>query len=162
MLPIPQQFASRLALASICFGAIIVYGSYANTIFHLAIRYASKPSLPLIHPQAQSENQLAIDYATGQGVALDRNKAVALIIQSAQHGYDEAQFRLGDVYYQGVPEQHINQDYRKAYIWFSLAAHNGYSKAASLRYEVSAYLSPAELMAAQTVISRLLEKQAQD
>jgi TPR repeat protein len=78
---------------------------------------------------------------------------------SAQHGFAEAQRMLGDIYYHGLPEQNYSQNYSQAYIWFALAAENGSAQAPLLRYETAAFLSPAELIAAQQEMAKYKAQQ---
>lgn len=141
-----QKFAYPLALGAIFFGVVVVYGSYTaavNDVFHRV-----KATHGVANHQAESEYQQAINFVTGNGVTQDRNRAIALLKASAEHGYREAQFMLGDIYYRGE----LLQDYSMAYFWFALAADNGHAKAPALRYEVSAHLSPAELIAVKQKI----------
>lgn len=156
MLQMLQQTGIKLVFISVSLGVCIVYGSYIAGIFDAA----TTPELLMDH-QAEPEYQLAMDYAVGRGVDINKSKAIEWMIQSAEHGFSEAQFMLGNAYYQGVIDQTINQNHNKAYVWYSLAAMNGYTKASALRYEISANLSPAELMAAKQEIARISMKRIQ-
>jgi len=146
MTPRPiQKLVTLLVLSSIVIAAFVVYGSYVATMLPVM-----KPPATLDNPQAGELYKQGMAYAAGQGVAPDANKALALITQSAEQGYGEAQFLLGNAYYHGL----LGQNYRKAYVWFSLAARHGNAKASALRYEVAANLSPAEMLAARKELAR--------
>lgn len=144
-----QLIVLRFALVSIGLGALVVYGSYI-----ISITADIKTPKALVDAQAEAEYHSALAYATGEGVEQNMHKAFELFALSAEHGFSEAQFILGSAYYQGIPAQNYNQDYSKAYIWFSRAANNGFARAPALRYEVAAFLSPAELMAARQEMER--------
>lgn len=137
-----------LVVISLC--TLVIYGSYLADI---ATAFKEPPPVA-VNVQAEQEYRQAIKYATGDGVVQNKQKAIDLLKQSAEHGFNEAQFLLADAYYRGE----LNQDYRQAYVWFTVATHNGQARAAALRYEVAAYLSPAELKAAQQEVQQLLAK----
>lgn len=145
----PQSWFFVPVMALICLGALVVYGSY---LANLSAGFTASP--PAADAGAVLEYQQAIKYATGDGVAPDRQKAIDLLTQSAEHGFSEAQILLADAYYHGE----LDQDYQKAYVWFAVATHNGLARAAALRYEVAAHLSPAELEAAQQEVEQRLAK----
>jgi hypothetical protein len=147
MMPWPlQKLIAFTVLSSIVIAVFVVYGSYVAAILPVM-----KQPAPLANPQAGELYKQGMAYATGQVVAHDANKALALVTQSAEQGYVDAQFLLGNAYYRGL----LGQNYGKAYVWFSLAARHGYPKASALRYEVAANLSPAELIAARKELARL-------
>lgn len=143
-----QSWMFSLAILAIGFAALIVYGSYLAEI-----KAAFRPTAQPVNSQAELEYQRALQFASGANTIQDRQKAIDLITLSAEHGFSEAQFLLGDAYYRGE----LGQDYRQAYIWFTVATNNGLAKAAPLRYEVAAYLSPAELRSAQQEVNRYLQ-----
>ncbi len=51
-------------------------------------------------------------------------KAIDWFTKSAKQGDARAQFNLGAIYKKGIG---LMQNYKKAYMWFDLAIHNGYS-----------------------------------
>ena len=71
---------------------------------------------------ADAQNNLAINYATGGGVPEDDAEAVRWFRLAAEQGHATAQYNLGNVYANGwgVPE-----DQAEAKRWFRLAAEQG-------------------------------------
>jgi TPR repeat protein len=71
-----------------------------------------------------------------------------------EQGESVAQYNLGLAYYYG---EGFPQNYKTAYIWFSLSAANAdedqHEKAADLRDEVAKKLTPAQLEQAQQIAS---------
>jgi uncharacterized protein len=65
-------------------------------------------------------------YARGGGVAQDDREAVKWFRLSAEQGFAEAQFSLGNHYENG---QGVAQDYREAAKWSRLAAQQGKAEA---------------------------------
>ncbi len=82
-------------------------------------------------------------------------EGVASLQARAEAGEAEAQFDLGLLYKQG---RGVTQDYKEAYIWYSLGAANGYSSAEAGRDEVAARLSPKAQREAQKEAKRRLQK----
>jgi TPR repeat protein len=145
-----RKTVSGLVGVIITLSAIGVYGSYVAEIMTLW-----SPTPHPVSQQAQEDYQLGIDSISGnQGVTPDISRALMLVTRSAGQGNPEAQFELGNIYYHGV----FGQDYRKAFIWFALAADSGYQKAAAFRYETGAFLSPAELLSAQQEMALLQDQ----
>ena len=65
-------------------------------------------------------------YANGQGVAQDYQQAFSWFQKSANQGYANAQYALGDLYFYG---QNVTQDYQQAIVWYQKAAVQGYDVA---------------------------------
>lgn len=90
----------------------------------------------------------------GQGVKKNRKTALELYRKAAEQGESVAQYNLGLAYYYG---EGFPQNYKTAYIWFSLSAANAdedqHEKAADLRDEVAKKLTPAQLEQAQQIAS---------
>lgn len=59
------------------------------------------------------------------------------------------------MYYKG---QGVTQDYKKAYVWFSIAAKNGYESAVKARDEASTKLTSTTLESAQSEAAALMKK----
>jgi hypothetical protein len=76
--------------------------------------------------------------------------------QSANKGYAAAQADLGRLYESG---RGVDQDYRQAYLWYSLAAARGDKTAARNRDLVSTRLSPAEIAEARKLALEWRPKQ---
>jgi hypothetical protein len=69
---------------------------------------------------------LATKYQTGKGKTQDLNKALILYHKAAKQGHIEAQYKLGNMYYE-IKE--IDKHYKKAFEWYSNAAEQGHSDA---------------------------------
>jgi uncharacterized protein len=75
---------------------------------------------------AEAQNQLALMYQLGKGVAQDDKQAVAWFTKSAQKGYAEAQSHLGFMYFEG---RGIRHDNHLAVEWYQKAADQGLASA---------------------------------
>jgi TPR repeat protein len=73
----------------------------------------------------------------------------------AERGDCIDQYDLGVAYYFG---NRAPQDYRQAYIWFSVAVMNGYDGAAAKRDKAALELTPDALTEAQTEAAALEKK----
>lgn len=67
--------------------------------------------------------------------------------RAAQHGHDEAQYRLGRYYEAGWAP--VPQDLVQAYLWYELAADQRVAAAANARAAVAAHLSAVEIARAE-------------
>ena len=65
-------------------------------------------------------------YYNGEGVEKSVELAMYWYEQAARQGYQEAQFRLGTLYFNGSPG--IEKDYKKAWEWLSKADDSGHGK----------------------------------
>ena len=93
-------------------------------------------------------------YANGRGVPPDDKQAVHWYTKSAKQGNAVAQYNLGLMYEKG---KGLMQNYKKAYMWFNLAIHNGFSNAQKARDIVAKKLSPQDLIEAQEMTERCLD-----
>lgn len=71
---------------------------------------------------ANAQNLLGMKYYTGDGVALDFNKAAYWFLKSAEHGNVEAQANLGSCYFYG---DGVDQSYEYAMQWWEKASAQG-------------------------------------
>lgn len=86
-----------------------------------------------------------------------RFSRLSLLRRLAESGHRDAQYRLGKRYARGVG---VTQDYRRAYVWFSLAAAQGHRHARYARDDVARYLGPRQLARAQRRAARFAERYA--
>ena len=77
------------------------------------------------------------------------------LIAKAEHGDVIDQYDLGVMYYFGTD---VPQDYKQAYIWFSVAVANGYDAAAAKRDKAALELTPDALTEAQAEAAALVKK----
>jgi uncharacterized protein len=75
---------------------------------------------------AKAEFTVGFMYAKGEGVAIDKKKAVEWCSRSAEQGYAEAQYNLGILYAKG---DGVPKDLRKSVLWYTKAANRGYADA---------------------------------
>ena len=85
-------------------------------------------------------------YDNGLGVPQDYKEAVRLFRLSAEQGYANAQYNLGQMYYKG---QGVLQDYKEAHMWFNLSGSNGRKVAIKYRNIVEKRMSPSQIEKAQ-------------
>ena len=69
-----------------------------------------------------AENSLGLRYATGDGVTLNEQAAVAWFIKAAEQGNVAAQSKLGSIYFSG---RGVRQDLTQAYFWMVVARLGG-------------------------------------
>ncbi|MCX8501089.1 MAG: tetratricopeptide repeat protein [Alphaproteobacteria bacterium] len=100
---------------------------------------------------AVAQSGLGVSYAVGLGVPQDYSQAVSWFRKAAEQGDVNAQYSLGLVYGegQGVPTNYFN-----AYILSALAAVRGESNFVKLRDFTQSALTPADLAAAQALVSQ--------
>jgi len=139
----------RAMFAVIACAAAVVYGSYVAAI--IPAFFPTPVVAPSPEAQADYEHALAAIRVPG-----NEKEAFNWLQKAAGLGHAEAQFMLGKVCFLGV----FGQDYRQSYTWLSLAVANHHPKAAALRYEVGAFLSPAEIVAAKADIESLRREAA--
>ena len=85
---------------------------------------------------------LAVNYATGQGVAKDEAEAIRWYRQAAARGFAPAQFNLGVCYTKG---QGVTKDYTKAYKWFDLASLQGVPQAKDYFNSIVNSMTPQQI-----------------
>lgn len=73
---------------------------------------------------------LAEERAKNEGLAFD--EWVPAYQKSAELGYADAQFKMGQIYYHGLYSEYVNQhNYDLAFKWYSLAANQNHPHAQS-------------------------------
>ena len=108
-----------------------------------------------------SQYNLGYMYKHGKGVLKDDTEAVKWWRKAARQGLAEGQYNLGVSYVDGRGVGYgtgLWLDQSLAYVWFSVAAANGYEKAAPARDEVGERLSQAELNKARVISKRCWKK----
>jgi TPR repeat protein len=104
---------------------------------------------------ANTQFNLGVMYANGNGVPEDDAEAVRWYRMAAEQGDADAHFNLGLKYEEG---EGVVQNYERAYLWLNLAAAASQGPE-GLRYlesrdRVADRLSPAELAAAQRLATQ--------
>ncbi|MBQ6972917.1 MAG: sel1 repeat family protein [Synergistaceae bacterium] len=89
---------------------------------------AQAPMSTLTREQIEDLYRTGAKYYNGQGVAMDKTKAVEYLTQAAEAGHSEAQYLLGVCYRFG---HGVNQDIQKARYWYGKAAAHGHPYARS-------------------------------
>jgi uncharacterized protein len=102
---------------------------------------------------AYAQYNLAEALVNRRGVAPDIDKAVALLRQIAERGYQPAQMRLAEENLRGAGR---NTSRAEAYAWYSIAAHDGSKAAERAQGLLGPLLTPAEHEAADR-LSRSLD-----
>lgn len=87
-------------------------------------------------------------------VSCDKYKNVQQVQSSAEQGDVDAQIVLGRMYYDGL---NIPQDFKQAYVWFSVAAATGSITAKKLRDQAAVKLTSNGLEIAQAQANKLFE-----
>lgn len=64
-------------------------------------------------------------YFNGFGVERSIDQAIKLFELAAENGNPEAAFNLGNIYFEGVQDSNISQDFRKAIKYFKISAEHG-------------------------------------
>lgn len=106
----------------------------------------------------RSQAQLGIMYENGQGVPQDFGAAAQWFTQAADQGYGLAQASLGLMYAVG---QGVKQDFPRAHMWLNLAAAQQYEGAQDNRDEVAKRMTSDQIVQAQGMARKWLEKQSQ-
>ncbi|MFJ2976726.1 tetratricopeptide repeat protein [Kluyvera sp. NPDC087067] len=105
----------------------------------------------------KARNSLALYYAQGLGgVHINRTKALNLLKLSACQGYSIAQVNLGMLYSGNTGD--ISLDYIKAYAWLSVAIHNGYYDAKSMRAKTVEKIEGNEMKKAIYIADEYIKK----
>lgn len=126
------------------------------------------PSIPVSKTQPQSESQtmpvinqtqLAVNLLNGFGVAVDKEKAFNLLLLSATKRDPRALLWLGRMYKEG---DGVLKNYKKAYMWLSLAALNGSKDSKAYLAAIEDLLDTRSLIEAQDLSSQCVEKNYQD
>jgi len=122
----------------------------------------SKVSVKPVVRSAQTTKQtlLAMNVLKGYGVKEDKPKALSLFLLSAKERDPRALFWLGKMYQDG---DGVLKNYKKAYMWFSLATLNGYSQiGADARNEIENLLDARSLIEAQDLSLQCTKQGYQD
>jgi TPR repeat protein len=106
-------------------------------------------SMLALAQQGDSNAQLNLGnyYATPHNAAPDMEEAAKWYRKAADQGNAEAQYRLGDLYYNGKGE--VAQSYEEAYFWFALSSKAGNKNFVGDRDETANHLTPEQLAAVQ-------------
>ena len=104
---------------------------------------------------ADAQANLGAMYARGEGVEQDYDKAIHWTRLAAEAGHARAQNNLGVMY--AIGEGDIKPDNRLAYLWFSLAAGQGFDEAKENRVRVEKDMSPEQISEAQDMAKECLE-----
>ena len=94
---------------------------------------------------------LAAVCTVGTTMAQEESEYIRDLRAKSEQGDADAQYHLGAAYDNG---KGVPQNYREAYIWYSLAAANGDKEAAEYRDKSAKRLSPADLSSAQKEAAR--------
>jgi len=107
---------------------------------------------------AGAQNNLAMAYESGAGVALDRAAAQRWFTKSAEAGVAMARYNLAmllataHIMQQSDRPQHRNEDLSAAYMWLSMAARDGLELAVNGKPELAGFLTPAQIEAAEEML----------
>ena len=75
------------------------------------------------------------------------NKEIGTYCPNAELGHSDAQKKIGDLYYEGLPG--LKKNYIQAYVWYSLAKTNGDLSGAPRLSDTINQLTPEELIEAK-------------
>ena len=102
---------------------------------------------------AVAQYNLGVMYHNGgEGVPQDDKQATYWVAKAAKQGEANAQFSLGVMYNEG---KGVLQNYKRAYMWLSIAVYNGYSDSQNTRDKVAENLnSQGGLLEAQDMALR--------
>jgi hypothetical protein len=95
----------------------------------------------------------------GRGIKQNHKAALSWYTKAGKRGHGKAQYGLGSMYKRGVG---VETDYIQAYIWFCLAAQNGYTHNSEYKEIVARNMTSAEIYKAQDMASRCLDSGYQD
>ncbi len=108
---------------------------------------------------AGAQNNLAMLYESGAGVALDHAAARRWFAKSAEAGVAMARYNLAmllataHIMQQSDRPRHRDADLTAAYMWLSLAAKDGLEQAVEGKLELADFLSAAQIEAAEEMLS---------
>jgi TPR repeat protein len=103
-----------------------------------------------------AQNSLGLRYATGDGVALNEEEAVAWFTKAAEQGNVPAQSKLGSIYYSG---RGVPQDLSQAYFWMVVARLSGDEASKALSPIVRERLTRAQITTIELQADRWLRQQ---
>ena len=106
----------------------------------------------------KAEYSLGVIYAHGHGVEEDSVEAVKWVRRAAEHGVVKAQYALGLLYKSGADS--VQADRVAAYMWFDIAARNGFDRGARRRDALSVHMTPEQIDEAETRTHTWLEAHA--
>ena len=103
-----------------------------------------------------AQNNLALMYSKGQGVAQDHEEAAKWFLKAAEQGYADAQYNLASLYATG---QGVIQNDLDAHMWWSIAAANGDDDAAYNRGVLEKKMSSSQISEAQKLARECVAKE---
>lgn len=104
--------------------------------------------------ESDSEGELGLRYANGDGVPHDFVEAVKWWRKAAEQNHVGAQYNLGLCYYQGAG---VLQDYVEALKWLNLAAISGEAPRIQSRDALARLMTAQDVAKAQQLARRFLE-----
>ena len=72
----------------------------------------------------------------------------------AEQGNDDAQYKLGKMYREGLG---VTQDYVQAYKWYNIVAQKGYGGGYKYMTKIEKYMTPAQIAEAQKLAREWME-----
>ncbi len=89
-----------------------------------------------------AEFALANAFFEGRDIPKDENQGLALLQRAAQHGFPQAQFRMGERAY---GDGNNPASYVDAYVWYSVAQRGGYEQSDQKVTELETRMTPDQL-----------------
>ncbi|HQQ64396.1 MAG TPA: tetratricopeptide repeat protein [Pseudomonadales bacterium] len=141
-------------IAQVKLGMIFAEGKLVPQAFEQATIWFTRAAT---RGNADAQHQLGVLYCSGDGVAKDCEQGLDWFTKAAVQGKVEAQYALGVLYGTGMYRsgKSAPPDYKKAYIWFYLAARGGNTNAISNRDIALLKLTPEELEQAQDEMEKI-------
>jgi hypothetical protein len=104
---------------------------------------------------AEAQNNLALLYTDGKGVAQDYKKALKWYRMAAEQGYARAQTNLGRLYSKGYG---LLSDKVLAHMWSNVAGANGDKSGAENRARLEERMTFAQIAEAQELARECMKK----
>jgi len=109
---------------------------------------------------AKAQFKVGVNYWLGrEHLSINYTTAVKWYTRSAKQGLSLAQDFLGGHYERG---EGVPTDYVQAYMWYSIAAHNGQKSGDESKERISKNMTAAQISQAQEMVSRCLESDYTD
>lgn len=108
------------------------------------------------HGDPAAQNSLGLRFATGDGVPLNEEEAVAWFTKAAEQGNVPAQSKLGSIYYSG---RGVPQDLSQAYFWMVVARLSGDEASKALSPMVRQRLTRAQITTIELQADQWLRQQ---
>lgn len=127
------------------FISLILFAALPVKAAELSQAPTDLPSMQKLAGEGDSNAQLNLGnyYATPHNAAPDFAQAAIWYRKAADQGNAEAQYRLGDLYFNG--KGGLKQSYEEAFFWFSLAAQAGPKPFAADRDDTKSRLTAEQL-----------------